>query len=410
MIPRGSQSTIARSSALSRRRLLQLAGISSALLPRLGTSTAITAKPSVPARHFSLPDQAQQNRLQTTMTGISVRRNDNKYQATNGSRTIASGSDAATVVQTALDIAGSDAGPDGGGGGYVFLEPAFYDISSQLVVPPFVDFSCLNGASLYNALSDPYEPCLHFRQNSSSEYIELNADGNSGILVGTPDAQNEIWLDTIDITNVGKNYDDATDRAQVGVRFRGYNTAFNHIHCYQGNRCIEFDTASDIYGHSVLVVGGAVGIRAATAEHIYLGSVDVDSCDLVGIELNDTNDFTINGGSVWRTGPDSNGLRYGTSIGEYAECSVIELSLKYIGHGGTALFVDRAANSYLTAHVSNAELKAETTSIKTGIKTTNRTADSTYFFGTVDDVDTRIKKNGGTFSLTTQGWDLDDFF
>ena len=342
------------------------------------------------------------------MTGIHVRKETGTYRATEENETIASGSDAATVIQAALDHAGSDANRYGGGGGYVVLEPAFYDISRQLVVPSFVEFSCTNGASIRNVLSDAYEPCLHFMRNSSTEYIELNADGKSGILVGTEDAQNEIWIGTLDITNVGKSYDQRTDRAQVGVRFTGYNTAFNHIHCYQGNRCVEFNNASDVYGHSVLVVGGTVGIRAETAEHVYLGSVDIDSCDDTGIELNDTNDFTINGGSVWRTGPKSDGLAYGTSIGKYTKCSVIELCLKYIGHGGTAMFVDRAAHSYLTSYISNAQLKTETTPIETGIRTTDRTADSTYLFGTIDGVETRTVKNGGTFALTAQGWDLGD--
>jgi len=87
---------------------------------------------------------------------------------------------------------------------------------------------------------------------------------------------------------------------------------------------------------------------------------------------------------------------------------VIELCLKYIGHGGKAMFVDRAAHSYLTSYISNAQLKTETTPIETGIRTTDRTADSTYLFGTIDGVETRTVKNGGTFALTAQGWDLDD--
>jgi hypothetical protein len=174
------------------------------------------------------------------MTGAHVRKEEGTYRATDSNRTIASGSDAATVIQAALDYAGNDAGRYGGGGGYVVLEPAFYDISRQVVIPPFVEFSCINGASLRNVLSDAYKPCLHFMQNSSTEYIKLNANGGSGILFGTRDAQNEIWIGTLDITNVGKSYDRETDRAQVGVRFVGVNTAFEHIHCYQGNRCVEF--------------------------------------------------------------------------------------------------------------------------------------------------------------------------
>lgn len=309
-------------------------------------------------------------------------------------RVVSEGTDSSTVIQDACNQLTAV------GGGSVLLQSGYFQITSTVEITDGIRLSTTHRAYVENNQTDNFSPTLHFRPGSGSDFLEVNGNGGTGVLVGDAGGPSNIDLGFMNVYSNGDLYDGGTGKWTYGVKFQGYNINFNHIHIFQGNRGLEFNGAADVWGHSAIVVNATTGVDISGGEHIFLDNIDVDSCKYIGVQINGSNEINIEA-SIWNNADQytTAALTYGVACGMYGACSHVDIDTKHIGHGGTGLYVDSVTESSFSTAVSNGGLMTSTQTINTGIETTGNTGADTFVGGSVGSVATPLVRGGGSLDI-----------
>ena len=228
-----------------------------------------------------------------------------------------------------------------------------------------------SGYFLRNNLTDIYAPCLIFRQFSGIEKLTLDCNGRSGILVGEENVVNSIRAKYIRIWNVG-NIFDTVKGPQVAVKMRGWSIQSNYISTLGGNTGVDFYKMSDCFVDSMLIVKSVTGLRLAACEHIFISQIDLDTPTFVGVQIDTSHDINFLT-TIWvnNTQYPHVALTFGALIGEFSAASrnaALDLKLKFLRHGGTALKLSNTQDSVFNIEISNTKLYTASPIIARGIE------------------------------------------
>jgi len=228
-----------------------------------------------------------------------------------------------------------------------------------------------NGYYLKNELADGWTPCLVFKQYSGIKKLAIDCNDKSGILVGEDGKVNEIKAEFINLWNLGKTYD-AVKGSQIGVKFQGYAFHVDFLKVKGGNVACDFVSCSDAYIDTALLVDFVTGMRFSGCEHLFFSQVDLDTGSYIGIQVDTSHDINIKG-TIWVNNTEYPGvsLTYGALVGEYSSTApntALNLKLKFLRHGGTALKLSYTEDSIFDIEISNADLYTTSPAIETGIE------------------------------------------
>jgi len=244
-------------------------------------------------------------------------------------------------------------------------------LKEQLNVWGGVTLDVESGYYLKNELTDAWMPCLVFKQYSGIKRLFLDCNDKSGILIGESEVVNEIKAEFVNLWNVGKSYD-AVKGSQTGVKFRGYAFHVDFLKIRGGNVACDFDLCSNDYIDTALLVDFVTGMKLTACEHLFLSQIDFDTGSYAGIQIDTSHDINISG-TIWvnNTAYPGVSLTYGALIGEYSSGNpntALNLKLKFLRHGGTALKLSYTKDSIFDIEISNAELYTASPLITTGIE------------------------------------------
>lgn len=270
--------------------------------------------------------------------------------------------DDASVIQTAINSLTS--------GGTVFLKRGTYNLTTKLDVWGGVRLDMEQNAVLKNSLSDIYAPVLEFKQYSGCGRLNLDANGQSGILFGEDGKVNLIKADYLNIYSVGTSYVDENN-FHFGVKFFGYGFFVDSINITGGNTSLILTSCSDDFINKVLVVDYVTGIKFVACEHCFVDSLDLDSGSYIGMQIDTSHDIHVKG-TCWANNTAYPGisLTYGALIGEYSSTNknrALDIRMRMQRHGGTAMKVSNTEDSIFEVDITNAELYTTSPAISTGI-------------------------------------------
>lgn len=282
-----------------------------------------------------------------------------------------------------VENGGADYGPDTAGtvtcglaeafkdGGNVLLTGGRYILKGRLDVKSGVNLFGGQNSVVVNETDDLFEPCITFEPYTYCQFLAVDANKKSGVQLGKPGQNNSISVGTLKVFNAGDIFH-SKHGSQTSVTVRGYNLRFESLDIEGGNSGLLMDNCSDIRGNDVLVVNSATGISISAAEHVSISNITVDSCRYVGLQVDSSHDVSLRG-TVWNNAsvyPDSK-VEQAVIVGKYSAQNgniAVDLDLKIIGTGGTALEMSNCKYCRIDANIINSELNTETQRIKTGIK------------------------------------------
>lgn len=283
------------------------------------------------------------------------------------------------------DIAndGADYGPDTSGTSTCGLKEALQDSDSVIltggryILKEALDVG--SGKSLFggqnsvvvNETDDLFEPFMRFDPYTICNFLAIDANHKSGVQIGRSGQNNSISIGTLKVFNCGEIYSERSG-SQASVAVRGYNIHFDSLDILGGNTGLLLEGCTDIRAHDALVVNAVTGVNINSSEHVYISNLTVDSCRYVGLQIDSSHDVAIKG-TIWNNlsaYPDS-ALQQAVLMGRYSagsENSAVELDLRVIGTGGTAIDVSNCKYCKIDASIMNINLNTATGRIRTGIR------------------------------------------
>ena len=247
----------------------------------------------------------------------------------------------------------------------VVIPDGQFEISQSIVVPSGItlDFDGL----IINNLSDVFTPCIIWGIGSFSNMIQVNANSNSGIQLGTYSTQNNIRFGGIRIASGGQIYNSILGISQVGVFISGYNVTIDTIQTYTANIGLELSNASDVRIGRCISVGCATGLSLSGCEQVGIDFIDVDSPQYLAAVIDSSHDITITG-TAW-----INDISYGGSanahnfiqIGTYSSAQPLAgLNLRFniLNCGSIPLSVSNIDQSHIDVVVGTGDLFTGTSS------------------------------------------------
>ena len=283
-----------------------------------------------------------------------------------------------------IDNDGADFGPDTPGttssgineainasqtGNVVLLDGRFRT-RSKIEVKEGVNLSGNQRSVIVNDTEDPFEPVLWFKPYSSSSFLTIDANGQSGIKIGDM-GNNDIEINRIKVYNTGNMVID-NERTQIAVEINGFNIVIHSIDVFQGNVGIKMAQSSDLRIVDLQVVNCSSGIVMSSSEHVNIEHFSVDSCSHVGLQIDSTNDLYAKG-IVWNntSAYPSNKLINGILLGNYSSDNpnnLITINAKLFNTGGTGIKLANTSLCNLFLDIANTRLNTKENEIRVGIE------------------------------------------
>ncbi len=242
----------------------------------------------------------------------------------------------------------------------VVIPDGQFVISQPITVPPGItlDFDGL----LTNSLSDQFTPCITWGMGSFSNLIQVNANSNSGIQLGTATTQNNIRFGGVRVASVGQVYNPVLALNQVGLMMSGYNITADTLQIDTANLGLYLLNASDIRIGRCLVVGCTTGFTLSGCEQVGIDFIDVDSPQYLGATIDSSHDVVING-TAWLNDTGYGGsanTRNFIQIGAYSSASNsvagLNLKLSLLNCGDIPLSVANIDQSHVEVIVGTGDL------------------------------------------------------
>ena len=291
--------------------------------------------------------------------------------------------DDTSAIQNAVNYAGSLAfslsnlngsGVYGFGRSYVtvYFPSGLYYITNPITVPAGVNIhtegiiqaqmqTVTDNNGNIVITQDPYTPAFQFNTGSHASLLQLNSYNNgSGVVFGEVGQQNDCKIGTVRLWNIGNKYD-ATLGPQRGIVFQGYDYQIDSLEVDGGNIGIDFNQCSDIRCNRIISVLAATGVRITSgSEHLYLNSVDIDTPQYIGMQIDSSDDLWIETGIFINDKNNTGTIATAIVIGEYSgsanPVSFMNLKTRVSNTGGSAMSLANCRDSVIELVASLAPL------------------------------------------------------
>lgn len=318
-----------------------------------------------------------------------------------------SGVDNSTAIQSAIDYANSIATSSQTRSAItVFIPEGDYGLSSQVVVKAHVNLHC--DGVLHNNLTDKWQAAVWCKAGSHCGKLQIWGNLGSGVVFGEGATYCNMQIGDVRLWNIGEEYD-GVKGSKTGVKFTGYNFTFDSIDCDGGNVGVDLNLASDVRGNKIISFTASTALRITSAcEHIYLTSVDIDTPDYKGLQIDSSHDIWIGDCGIFLNDQSATGnLANAVVIGEYSasdKVNNLRIGLRVQNTGAQALKLFNMKNSFIQLLATNATLATGNAHPITSALEFGAGVEATVMIdANVDGISSLITGTGGCVRYTVAG-------
>ena len=191
---------------------------------------------------------------------------------------------------------------------------------------------------------------------ASSTHIKkllMEVGGGAGVLIGTATVNSSTVIDNLQIWTVGNNFNSGlSPTGQYGLELVGYDFDIKRFWVKGGTIGLYLNTASDVFGEDISVIGSTSGVSIGTGSDINLSNVtcDSDSQDCVAIDASQGVYVKAHAFST-----SSATLTNGIQLGQFLTTQNAGIWIDYDAQhtGGTCASVAYTSDSILNINCSN---------------------------------------------------------